>query len=239
MKEKLIHIMGWMIGFLVVVAIIYGSFTMSRKVVSTSAQKEKIQVILDAGHGGEDPGKVGVNGILEKDINLSIVKKVQQILKQEGISVHLTRESDRSIATDSDTFSKSKDMKKRVEMINEIKPHIAVSVHQNSYTSGEIKGAQVFYYQTSEVSRKYAEILQEAIKTVDSDNKRQAKGNDTYYLLKKTEVPTVIVECGFLSNWEEAEKLSQESYQEEMAQAIANGIKSCLEDTSQNEDGSV
>ena len=130
-------------------------------------------------------------------------------------------------------------MKKRVEMINEIKPQMVVSVHQNSYTSEQIKGAQVFYYQTSEESRKIAEILQEAIRIVDKSNERQAKGNDSYYLLKKTKVPTVIVECGFLSNWEEAGKLSNETYQEEMAQAIANGIKSCLEDTSQNGDGSV
>ena len=239
MREKLIHMMGWMIGLLVVLAIIYGSFTMSRKVVSTAGEEEQIHIILDAGHGGSDPGKVGVNGVLEKDINLSIVKKVQILLEKEGITVYLTRDSDKRVSQSGEEFSKSEDMKERVKLINKINPQLVVSVHQNSYPSEEVKGGQVFYYQTSEESKRYAEILQEAIRTVDANNNRQAKGNDTYYLLKKTKIPTIIVECGFLSNWEEAEKLSKETYQEEMAQAIVNGIKSCLESTSQNGTGSV
>lgn len=239
MKEKIIHFMGWMIGILVVLVIIYGSFTMSRKVISTSVKEEKIVVILDAGHGGSDPGKVGVNGALEKDINLAIVEKVQEILENEGIATYLTRDSDKRFDGNGEEFSKTLDMKNRVEIVNEIRPELVVSVHQNSYSSEQIKGGQVFYYQSSEESKTYAHIMQEAIREVDKENKRQAKGNDTYYLLKKTEVPTIIVECGFLSNWEEAEKLSQEAYQNDMAKAIAQGIKSCLESTSQNEKGGV
>ena len=231
--------MGWMIGILVVLVIIYGSFTMSRKVISTSVKEEKIVVFLDAGHGGSDPGKVGVNGALEKDINLAIVEKVQEILENEGIATYLTRDSDKRFDGNGEEFSKSLDMKNRVEIVNEIRPELVVSVHQNSYSSEQIKGGQVFYYQSSEESKTYAHIMQEAIREVDKENKRQAKGNDTYYLLKKTEVPTIIVECGFLSNWEEAEKLSQEAYQNDMAKAIAQGIKSCLESTSQNEKGGV
>ena len=123
---------------------------------------------------------------------------------------------------------KVEDMKARVRMINEIKPELVVSIHQNSYQTEDVKGAQVFYYIHSQKGEEMAKILQEAVRTVDPENHRQVKANESYYLLKRTEVPTVIVECGFLSNWEEAEKLSKEEYQQEMAEAISSGILECL-----------
>lgn len=101
---------------------------------------------------------------------------------------------------------------------------IAVSIHQNSYSEESIHGAQVFYYTHSKSGEKSAKILQESMREVDSDNKRQAKENDTYYLLKKTQVPTVIVECGFLSNQKEADLLITEEYQDKMADAVVKGI---------------
>lgn len=115
-------------------------------------------------------------------------------------------------------------MKARVALINEKKPVIAVSIHQNSYSEESIHGAQVFYYTHSKSGEKSAKILQESMREVDSDNKRQAKENDTYYLLKKTQVPTVIVECGFLSNQKEADLLITEEYQDKMADAVVKGI---------------
>ena len=132
----------------------------------------------------------------------------------------MTRESDAGLAD-----SKVEDLKARVALINEKKPVIAVSIHQNSYSEESIHGAQVFYYTHSKNGEKAAKILQEAMLAVDSDNTRQAKENDTYYLLKKTQIPTVIVECGFLSNQKEAGLLVTEEYQEKMAQAVAKGIE--------------
>ena len=106
---------------------------------------------------------------------------------------------------------------------------MTISIHQNSYTSPEIKGAQVFYYTTSTESQKLAEILQKTlIEQVDPQNHREAKANDSYYLLKKTDSVIVIVECGFLSNPQEAEKLSDEEYQQKMADAICTGINKYL-----------
>ena len=188
----------------------------------------EIQVILDAGHGGRDPGKVGINGEIEKDINLKIVNKVREKLENQGIIVALTRENDARKNEKGEEYSKSEDMKKGVEMINEVKPEIVVSIHQNSYTSEDIKGAQVFYYAGSEEGRKMAQILQESVRMVDSENDREIKSNDTYYLLTKTAVPTLIVECGFLTNPEEAKKLTEDWYQEEVSNAIADGIMKCL-----------
>ncbi len=184
---------------------------------STSAP-QKITVIVDAGHGGKDPGKVGVNDALEKDINLAIAMKLQLRLEKEGIEVVMTRKDD----TSEDT--KLADMKKRVEQINEIKPAITVSIHQNSYSESSIRGAQVFYFTHSKASEEAAAIVQTELRKMDPENTRDMKANDSFYLLKKTKVPTIIVECGFLSNGEEAAKLLEEEYQQRMADTICEGI---------------
>ena len=193
--------------------------TLSVYVSGSHIEKGEKVVILDAGHGQSDSGKIGVNGKEEKDINLSIAKKVERKLKKQRIVVKMTRTEDKEL---DDT--KIGDMKERVELINGTKPNLAVSIHQNSYTQEEIKGAQVFYFTHSKEGKEAAEIMQEMFRLFDKENKRVCKGNNTYYMLKKTEVPTIIVECGFLSNWEEAEKLSTKEYQEKVAQVICDGI---------------
>lgn len=219
----------WAAALLVLAGIIYGSYTMSRQVAASQAVSQKAEVVIDAGHGGSDPGKIGVNDRLEKDINLEIALKVRKCLEKERISVLLTRETDEEVEKGSSGNMKIVDMKARVGMINEIKPQLTVSIHQNSYSGGDIKGAQVFFYSHSEKGEKMAVTMQEALLAVNPSNHRKAKANDTYYLLKRTEVPTIIVECGFLSNWEEAQKLAGEEYQQKMAEAICEGIKKCLE----------
>ena len=120
-------------------------------------------------------------------------------------------------------------MKERVRIMNESKADLAVSIHQNSYHEESVYGAQVFYYSHSREGEAVAKILQESLQEIDPENHRQAKANETYYLLRRTKVPTVIVECGFLTNPEEAEKLSGEEYQEQVAEAVAKGIAKCLE----------
>ena len=193
--------------------------TLSVCVSGNHIEKGKKLVVLDAGHGSSDPGKIGVNGKREKDVNLSIAKKVEKKLKKQNIAVKMTRREDKGL---DDT--KIGDMKARVNMINGTKPALAVSIHQNSYTQEEIKGAQVFYFTHSKDGKEAAEVMQEMFRLFDKENKRVCKGNNTYYMLKKTEVPTIIVECGFLSNWEEAKKLSTKEYQEKVAQVICDGI---------------
>lgn len=119
-------------------------------------------------------------------------------------------------------------MKRRLEIIEDSDPVLVVSVHQNSYHEEYVKGAQVFYYATSEKSKKLADVLQEQLRGLDPENRREAKGNDSYFLLKKTSKPIVIVECGFLSNREEAEQLSTPLYQEKVAWNIHMGIMKFL-----------
>lgn len=193
----------------------------STRVVTENEEKEKPCVVIDAGHGGTDPGKVGVDGSLEKDINLKIAKKLAVFLGAADVDVVLTRESDAGLYDENVSNKKVQDMKNRVVLIEEKKPVMTVSIHQNSYHEEYVHGAQVFYYAGSEESKDIAERMQRVLaEQVDPDNARQAKANDSYYLLKKTSSPIVIVECGFLSNYEEAQKLSSEVYQEKTAWAI-------------------
>ncbi len=187
--------------------------------------KEKICVVLDAGHGGFDPGKIGVNGQKEAEINLAIAEKVKMYLEANDILVIMTRETDEGLYDENSDNKKVQDMKRRIEIIEKNAPAAAVSIHQNSYTEEYVNGAQVFYYADSREGECLAEFLQASLKeNINPKNHRQKKANSSYYLLKKTMVPTVIVECGFLSNYKEATLLENEEYQDKLAWAIHMGI---------------
>ena len=181
-------------------------------------------IVIDAGHGGFDPGKEGSSGGDEKDINLSIASYLQQYLEQSGANVIMTRTDDSALGT-----TKKEDMSKRRSLIEDSGADISISVHQNSYSGAGVSGAQVFYYENSAEGKKLAEALQaELVSYADPENHREAKANTSYYLLKKTEVPIAIVECGFLSNWEEAAKLQDDGYQSRIAWAVSMGVLAYL-----------
>lgn len=218
-----------MILVLILIGLVALSRNLQQYVSSSQVTQQEGVVVIDAGHGGFDPGKVGVNQEKEKDINLIIAQKVKEKAEKRNIKVVMTREKDISLAEDTDVNKKVQDMKARVQMMNQTAPELVVSIHQNSYSDENVHGAQVFYYSHSEKGKQAAEIMQKALREIDLENTREAKANDTYYLLKRTEVPTIIVECGFLSNYEEAEKLTDETYQEQIADAIVEGIITCLE----------
>lgn len=195
-------------------------------VVDVAQKKTKdIVVVVDAGHGGYDPGKVGISGVLEKDINLAIACKVRRILEKEGIQVVMTRKEDVDLCAETGASKKSADMRKRVEIMNASGAAVAVSIHQNSFTDASSHGSQVFYYEASKEGETLAKTIQESIKgVITEENHRQAKANREYYILKKVSCPVVIVECGFLSNQREEMLLTEEDYQEKMAQGIVKGI---------------
>lgn len=198
-------------------------YVMGRNVVKGDS-KERC-VVIDAGHGGIDPGKIGINDMAEKDINLSIALKVKKYLEFSDVKVVMTRETDKGLNDPDASNKKVQDMKRRLALIEETAPALAVSIHQNSYPEEYVHGAQIFYYAGSQEGKVLAELLKaQFLDKVDPDNNRQIKPNDSYYLLKKTSVPIVIAECGFLSNWAEAEKLCSEDYQEKIAWAICVGI---------------
>ena len=193
--------------------------------VSRQTQEQKYCVVIDAGHGGFDPGKVGVGGVLEKDINLKIALILKGYLEADDIEVVLTRDGDYGLYEEKESNKKVQDMKNRVALITETSPDLTVSIHQNSYPEEYVHGAQVFYYEDSPEGQKLAQVIQEQIAaSADPENTRQIKPNTSYYLLKKTPVPIVIVECGFLSNNSETQKLCSEEYQQRVAWAVHMGI---------------
>ena len=182
-------------------------------------------VVLDSGHGGKDPGKIGVNGALEKDINLQIAMRLKKLLEQNDVLVVMTREEDKDLASENASNRKNEDLKARVNLLKETEPVLMVSIHQNSFPEADVDGAQVFYYSGSEEGKQLGNIVQESLKQeIDDGNHRVAKANKDYYLLKKSVCPAVIVECGFLSNAQEAALLVTEEYQEKLAFAIHLGI---------------
>ena len=224
MKRNLIEpVLGFCLLGIVILAVKYGSIHVTG---STDAYiKEMPVVVIDAGHGGTDPGKVGVDGSLEKDINLAVAKRLKTYLEQDDIRVIMTRETDTGLYSDTDSRKKMADMKKRCEIIEESGADLVVSIHQNSYHEEYVSGGQVFYYKTSEKGKYLAELLQKRFDYVLGEaNKRLAKANDNYYLLLHVKAPIVIVECGFLSNSKEAARLEEEDYQDRMAWTIHMGI---------------
>lgn len=198
------------------------------KQAAMQVQSTSRTIVIDAGHGGDDPGKVGVGGALEKDVNLAIAKKLQKCLEKEGIHAVMTREDEKGLYTAEASNKKQDDMKNRCAKIDGANPVFTVSIHQNSYTEESVHGPQVFYYAHSEEAQTLAGYIQDAMNEDLADRPRETKANDTYYLLKKTKNPTVIVECGFLSNQDEAAKLVTEEYQQKVAEAVCRGIMGYL-----------
>jgi len=192
---------------------------------SMVTDSENVIIAIDAGHGGLDPGKIGVNKALEKDINLKIAMKLKYLLEEKNIKVVMTREEDMGLYNKTDRDWKRADMRNRVSIINSSNALFAVSIHQNSFSQESSRGAQVFYHQNSQNGKIIAETIQERIKQEIKDgNHRLAKANRSYYMLRYTRCPLVIVECGFLSNWREANLLNDDAYQDKMAEAICLGI---------------
>ncbi|MGI6007554.1 MAG: N-acetylmuramoyl-L-alanine amidase [Ruminococcus sp.] len=182
-------------------------------------------VVVDPGHGGRDPGKVGKGGVLEKDINLAIAEKVKDRLESEGIRVVMTRTEDIMLCDEDSENKKVQDMENRCALIDESQAVCVISIHQNSYSDETVEGPQVFYYQPSEEGRKLADLIQSTMnQQLEPASPREARGNESYYMLRKTGIPTVIVECGFLSSPDEAANLSASEYQEQVAAAVCAGV---------------
>jgi len=206
-------------------------------VFAVGSAKDVPVVVIDAGHGGKDPGKVGVNGVLEKDINLAIAKRLEALLLQNDVSVVMVRTEDKDLATEGASNRKNEDLRARAQRIRDTAPDLVLSIHQNSYSEEEVDGAQVFYYSGSEEGKRLAGILQTHLrKELDEENHRVAKANKAYYLLKQSteEHPVVIAECGFLSNEREAALLSEEEYQEKISFALLLGIMEYINTREQN-----
>ena len=228
MKVKTIYLMILAVILITFCLMMYSAFSNITARTASDSLEQQPMIVIDAGHGGEDGG-AEVDGVLEKDINLSIAGKLSEILRLCGCRVTEIRDEDISVY-DSDALTlrekKVSDLKRRVEIANENDNNILVSIHQNKFDNSAYSGAQLFYSSNHDDSRVLAESIRSAITSLlQKDNTRELKpaGSDIY-LLDNAEVPAVIVECGFLSNQEERSKLMDDAYQNEMAYAVAMGV---------------
>lgn len=198
--------------------------------VSSENVKSMPTIVIDAGHGGEDGGAVSENGVLEKDINLSIANDTSALFYLLGFDVKQTRKTDIALDNGEDTIRKRKvsDMKKRLEIFNYSKENTIISIHQNKFTESKYHGTQIFYSPNNPKSKQLADSIKYSVKgLLQPDNERECKKADSgIYLLKNTNNPAVIVECGFISNGEECKNLLDSQYQKQMAFSITAGFLS-------------
>ncbi len=193
---------------------------------TTATASQTLEVVVDAGHGGFDGGAT-VDGIVEKDINLAISNQLADLLTICGATVYQTRTTDTALSSSDSTGSaaKTEDIFARLALFSEYPEALVVSVHQNYYEESQYSGAQMFYGVLNEESVAFASALQERFYDLQPDNTREIKeGPTSVYLLQYTENPMVLAECGFLSNPEEADLLTQPTYQNQVAFTLFCGI---------------
>ncbi len=191
-------------------------------------QVKKIKVLIDPGHGGIDQGASGSLGIGEAPLTLAISEKLMQFLEGSGFDVEMTRYEDEglySLKSKTIREKKNEDLANRVKMINETEADLTVSIHLNAFPQRQYYGAHVFYQNNSMTGKIAAEILQDSLKNIlDKDNKRVPQVKKDIKIMDDTEVPVILIECGFLSNAAEEKKLMSDNYQEKVAWAIYAGL---------------
>lgn len=236
MNSKLMSI----VAIFAIVAIIVTSFSNTIDAADVFSKKGETTIVLDPGHGGIDGGAESAEGLLEKDINLKISIHLAKLLEDAGINVIMTRTEDRGLYDENDSAAirtlKTQDMHRRKAVMDAADASLVVSIHLNSFTEDrDVQGAQVFYpgaegEQVSE-SKMAAEITQEELNANINDVKqRVALPKNDVFILQNISCPTIIVECGFLSNYDEANKLSNHAYQAKIAKTLELSICRFLEE---------
>lgn len=225
MKKALMILFSGILLIAVCINISYKIDDVMVKTVGINNVKTKKTVIIDPGHGGIDVGTVGIDGSLEKNINLSISLDLYDYLMVSGINAVLTRDGDYEVYRAGEKRTKS-DLYNRMDFINSVPDSILISIHQNHFENEAEWGTQVWFSPNDEISPTLADkILQSVKKNIQPENKRENKVSDnSYYILYKAQKPSVMVECGFVSNRNENNKLQDKEYQKDMAYSILAGI---------------
>ena len=226
LKNKILRF-KYMVIFIIMILAISIYYYIGPTMTVNNGIADKV-IVLDAGHGGIDGGAESKNGVLEKDLNLKITLKLKEILERENIKVLLTRDSDSDLSDNENESIKSRknqDLNKRIEMINNSSANLLVSIHMNSFPQEKYSGWQTFYKKNCIYSSEVAKLVQDNIKQVTQiENKRVPMEINGVKIIEKSNIPSILIECGFLSNKQEAEKLNTEEYQEQIVQGIAKGI---------------
>ena len=216
-----------LISITVFMALMINSTSKIRLETSAKPLEPMPKILIDPGHGGQDGGAV-CNGVLEKDINLPISRDTADLIRLFGFETKMTREDDNFITDTGRNVKERKlnDMKARLEMYNSDNSNVIISIHQNKFSDSKAYGSQIFYSPNNGDSKLLAQSVKRSVNSLlgtGIDRECKAAGKDIY-LLKNTNQPAVIVECGFISNFEECQKLKSEEYQKRISFAVALGL---------------
>ena len=213
-------------NIILIILVIILSIGLSAGIVSTTRHevpKNTYTIVIDAGHGGRDDGCSGSLGTKESTINLEISKTLKEYLTTLGINVVMTRNDGNGLYDANATNYKQSDMEKRINIIEQAKPDMVISIHQNSFADSSQCGAQAFYQENDEKSKEFAVSVQSQLISQLGNARREANHGD-YYLLKESKSSAIIVECGYLSNLQEEQKLNTAEYQNKVAYSIMCGV---------------
>lgn len=235
-KKKTITIVMILLALLGLLCV-WGLYLHRQSQEALSWQLADQTIVIDPGHGGIFPGKVSSDGTLEKDINLAIAQKLQALLTESGTITVMTRESDKDLFPESEQDSKMilrqrADLNARTDIAAASHADLFVSIHCNSIPTAKWSGAQTFYAPNSAESAQLAQAIQASLVSQLQNTDRAAIVREDTFLFEHLDIPAVIVECGFLSNTEEAALLQQDAYQQKIAYAIYCGIGDYLDQTS-------
>lgn len=220
---KIIKLKNLLIALVLITASILCSVGIVAVVESKAIPRPKYTIVIDAGHGGRDDGSTGVTGVKESDINLKIAKTLKVYLETLGIKVVLTRADGNGLYDANATNFKASDMAKRIEIIDNAKADMVISIHCNSYKNSSESGAQAFYQEDDENGKKFAEDIQSQLIN-QLNGARDSANKGDFYILKESKTTAVLIECGFLSNPNEEKLLNSTNYQNKVAYAIMCGV---------------
>ncbi len=226
-KDKVTYLLVFCLFIIYVLLIIIAFYNIDYFSEVNAVVPKDLTVVLDAGHGGEDGGAVA-NNVVEKDINLSITNKIYDLFICNGFNVIRTRNTDIMLNSEGSSLRERKvsDMKNRLNLFDNNSNNVIISIHQNKFTQEKYNGSQVFYSPNNPKSKNLAESVRgNIVNLLQPDNSRECKqATNSIYLLYKTKNPAIIVECGFISNYIEAQKLKDENYQNKIAFAVFSGF---------------
>ena len=222
MKRRNGVILGIALALIMTLALGWGFRGQDKKIWSWTLGNRA--VVIDAGHGGVDPGAVGKGKVLEKDVTLAVSKRLQALVQQSGAKTIMVREDDSDLGTSQGLLKrKREDLAQRIQLAMDAQAEVYISIHANSFPDAKMKGAQTFYHSDSPEGKLLAQSIQQELNSM-TNGKRVVKGNQDIYVLKKAHQAAVTVELGFLSNLEEEQLLTTPEYQEKLAIAIYQGL---------------
>jgi len=229
MKRRKRAVLGTALILMMTLALGWGFLGQDKKIWSWTLGNRT--VVIDAGHGGVDPGAVGKSKVLEKDVTLAVSKRLQVLVQQGGAKTIMVREDDSDLGTSQGLLKrKREDLAQRIQLAMNVQAEVYLSIHANSFPDPKLTGAQTFYHSDSPEGKLLAQAIQQELNSM-TNGKRVAKGNQDIYVLKKARQAAVTVELGFLSNLEEEQLLMTPEYQEKLAVAIYKGLSVYFTDT--------